>query len=90
MDVFGSILYPGLFVSGLIFYVRTWRAIFSLVDESRQLDPTRRFVWFWWVAAWRVHRRAYSESRTRRRIVMNSLLTCAFGVVSMVCLSYLR
>jgi hypothetical protein len=76
----------GYILSGLVFvcYIQTVRAIWQLVDEARQLGTGTRFNRFWWMPAWKVHRKGYPESTTRRQVIMRCLLTAALMVVVMI------
>ena len=69
----------GLWTLALLSYVSTVRAIWAMVRQSRQLDPEARFSLFWWLPAWRVHRRGYPASPVRREIVTRFGLT--FGLM---------
>lgn len=76
-----------LFCAGLYFYFRCFRAIWRMVDECRTDEPSRRFSRFWWIAAWRHHRRRFPESGLRRQIVQEYGLTwlfCGGGFVLLV------
>ena len=69
-----------LFFLGTFLNVRVWRAICRLVDECRADDPSRRFSQFWWIGAWRYHRRRFPESGLRRKIVLGYALICLSGL----------
>lgn len=69
----------GLILLALVSYVSTVRAIWTLVRESRRVEPAARLGLFWWLPAWRVHRQAYPASRLRKQIVTRFGLT--FGLM---------
>ena len=69
----------GKMALALVWYVSTVRAIWTLVRESRQLEPGARLSLFWWLPAWRVRRRGYPASPLRRQIVTRFGLT--FGLM---------
>jgi hypothetical protein len=66
------------------FYVRTLRAIWRLVAESRLLESGVHFNRFNWTPALKVHRIGYPESHLRRQIVIGFLFTWAFMMVALV------
>ena len=68
-----------LWALALLMYVSTVRAIWTMVRQSRQLDPGARVSLFWWLPAWRMHRRGYPASPVRRQIVTRFGLT--FGLM---------
>ncbi len=59
MTVMGYIL----FALALVCYVATVKAIWILVSESNGVEPQRDFNRFWWMPAWKVHRRAFPKMR---------------------------
>lgn len=63
----------------LFFYVSTVRAVWTMVRESRQLEPRAQLSLLRWLPAWRVHRRGYPASRVRKQIVTRFALT--FGLM---------
>ena len=69
---------------GLAFacYVATVRSIWKLVAESRREFPEGRFNRFWWIPAWRVHRRLFPGSPLRRKIVVRFGLTFALLLIA--------
>ncbi len=81
MTVMGYIL----FALALVCYVATVKAIWILVSESNGVEPQRDFNRFWWMPAWKVHRRAFPKSSLRRQIVTRFILTFALVVVSTAC-----
>ena len=78
-----------LFASALAAYAITWKAIFRLIGEARQIGSEVRFNRFWWLPAWRVHKTAYPDSSTRRQIVVSFAMTFLLMIVAMGCLAYL-
>jgi hypothetical protein len=69
-----------LFILGTFLNVCVWRTICRLVDECRADDPARPFYLFWWIGAWRYHRRRFPESALRRKIVLGYALICLSGL----------
>jgi hypothetical protein len=72
------------FLIGMFLNVRLWRTICQLIDECRADDPSRRFSRFWWIGAWRYHRRRFPESGLRRKIVLGYALICLSGLPGFV------
>src|ERR1700750_548709 len=68
-----------LFLLGTFLNVRVWRTICRLVNECRADDPSRGFSQFWWIGAWRYHRRRFPESGLRKKIVFGYALICLSG-----------
>lgn len=68
-----------LIALALVCYVSTVRAVWTMIRESRQLQPGARLSLFWWLPAWRVHRRGYPASPVRKQIVTRFGLT--FGLM---------
>ena len=66
-----------LFIIAFVIYATIWQAIWQLVRESRQVKPDTRFSRFWWLPAWRVHKKTYPSSNVRQQIVMRFILTFA-------------
>jgi ABC-type phosphate transport system permease subunit len=77
-----------LFLVAAIFYVRTIKAIWQLVDESQKLKTRQRFNRFWWTPAWKVHREAYPESLLRRQIVTRFVITFLCMILAIAVLGY--
>lgn len=73
----------GLMALALFFYVKTIQAIWTLVAESRRLESGVRLSRIWWLPAWRVHRKAYPESSTRRRIAQFFTITFVLMLAGM-------
>jgi hypothetical protein len=69
-----------LFLLGTFLNVLVWRTICRLVDECRADNPSRRFSQFWWIGAWRYHRRRFPESGLRKKIVIGYALICISGL----------
>jgi hypothetical protein len=76
------------FAITMFFYVRTLRAIWRLVAESKLLESGVRFNRFYWTPAWKVHRIGYPKSPVRRQIVTGFLFTWTFMMVALVFLVY--
>ena len=74
------ILGYALFILGTFLNVCVWRTICRLVDECRADDPSRPFYRFWWIGAWRYHRRRFPESALRRKIVLGYALISLSGL----------
>jgi hypothetical protein len=69
-----------LFAIGMVFYVRLIGAIWRLVDECRAHEPSQKFSKFFWISAWRYHKRRLTENPLRKQIVYGFVLTWLFGV----------
>jgi hypothetical protein len=76
------------FAISAFFFVRTIRAIWRLVAESKILESKVRFNRFNWTPALKVHRIVYPESPVRRQIFTGFLITWAFMIVALVFLVY--
>ncbi len=68
-----------LFCLAMVFYFRCWRAILRVVDACRADNPSQRYRWFWWIPAWKYHRRRWPESPLRRHIQQEYAWTWLFG-----------
>ena len=53
-------------------------------QRSNGVELQRRFNRFWWMPAWKVHRRAFPKSSLRRQIVTRFAITFALVVVSTI------
>ena len=73
----------GLMASAIFFYVTTWKTIWILVAESRQVKSTVSFNRIWWLPAWKVHCEAYPGSPLRKRIVQLFAVTFALMLAGM-------
>ena len=69
-----------LFAVGTVFYVRSMRTIWRLVDECRADEPSQPFSKFFWISAWRHHKRRFPENQLRRQIVYAVALTWLFAM----------
>ena len=81
MTVIGYVL----FTLALVSYGATVKAIWTLVGESKRVESEKRFNRFWWLPAWRIHRKVYPDSSLRRQIVTRFALTFALVVISTTC-----
>jgi hypothetical protein len=56
------------------------RTIWRLVDECQANEPSQRFSKFFWISAWRYHKRHFPENQLRRQIVCTFALTWLFAM----------
>jgi hypothetical protein len=75
-----------LFTLAFVCYGATVRSIWRLVIESNALASAGRFNRFWWVPAWKIHRKAYPASALRRQIIARFALTFALMATATACL----
>ena len=69
-----------LFAVGMVFYARLIRTIWRLVEQCRADEPSRKFSKFFWISAWRYHKRHFPESQLRKQIVGRFALTWLFAM----------
>lgn len=81
-----------LFLVAFFFYVRLVRTIWRMVDICRAHEPSRQFSRFWWMPAWRYHKRHFPESDLRKRIVFGFALcwVLMMGAVVFIAIQQIR
>ncbi len=71
-------------------YLRLMQVIWRLVAESNEASPESRFSRFWWIPAWRFHRKTFPESGLRKQVILFYLITCNLGAAGFAIFVYQR
>jgi hypothetical protein len=77
-----------LFGIAVVFYLRAWKYIRTLVTEVNRDCPDEQFTTLRWTKhrfeAWRLHSRVYPSSPIRKQIVLSMSLTILFMIAVML------